>query len=172
MSVVRTGFLPLHLLREMRISLSICFDLLLSCWLGLSWRNSTRTPHMLMFLPTAPPRHTHAFAHVTQPQLPVSLTGPSLFLHRSLYSPRTEMAHYAIISIKTSAGFLNRIRSIYSLSSAYTQPPPATVKSQAALSTPSHPLPHSHHLYPFLLNLFVAEVIPSACSFLFSGEFP
>lgn len=122
MSVVRTGFLSPPLLREMRISLSICFDLLLACWLGLSWRNSTRTPHMLTFLATAPPRHTHAFAHVTQPQLPVSPTGPSLFLHRLLYSPRTEMAHYAIISIKTRAGLLNRFRSIYSLSSAYTQP--------------------------------------------------
>lgn len=77
---------------------------------------------MLICLPTAPPRHTHAFTHVTQPQLPVSPMGPSLFLQLSLYFTRTEMAHYAIISIKARAGLLNRIRTTCSLSSAYTQP--------------------------------------------------
>lgn len=122
---------------------------------------------MLTCLPTAPSRHTHAFTHVTQPQLPVSPTRPSLFLQLSLYSPRTETAHYAIISIKAHAGLLNRIRTICSLSSACTQPRDTipTCTSQEPSSTE-----HTFSSFPPPLSLPSKPPCPSrySLSLLFS----
>ena len=65
-TTVGAGFFPPCLLREMRIACLVHCYLLLAWWLGLNWRNSTRT-HNTHTLHTHT-SHTHISTHGTTPR--------------------------------------------------------------------------------------------------------
>ena len=133
-TTVGAGFFPPCLLREMRIACLIHCYLLLAWWLGLNWRNSTRTHHTHThctlthhtptFPPMAPPPGIHVClpTHLT-PQPPFwVLVGSRLLLKPSLFYPRRGTT-YPLMHLHQMCCLLKRDQNILpSLSSANTQP--------------------------------------------------